>query len=218
MSENTTATWKIPYPSAAGKVNVTAVDIQEIAERFEAIVAMRAASGFEPGDIKPSAAATPQNGWLLCDGRAVFRAAQPVLFSAIGISCGPGDGIETFNLPNGQQAAFIGQWGVHALGEVGGTPVVTLTGPQTGSPAHTHAASEDGQEVIKEGATEINQSGPLLGIMGTTVEPATGGPIKAATAGIFGKPGEPEQVAPLEAGEGHENMPPWIAVNYFIKT
>ena len=39
-------------------------------------------------------------GWLLADGAAVSRAAYPLLFTAIGITAGSGDGSTTFNLPN----------------------------------------------------------------------------------------------------------------------
>lgn len=39
-------------------------------------------------------------GWILTDGSPISRAAFPLLFKAIGISAGAGDGSTTFNLPN----------------------------------------------------------------------------------------------------------------------
>lgn len=39
-------------------------------------------------------------GWLLCDGRPVSRAEFPKLFEAVGESWGPGDGNESFHLPD----------------------------------------------------------------------------------------------------------------------
>ncbi len=65
----------------------------------------------EPGAPGPAAAvpagtvimfAGPNipDGWLLCDGRTVRRADFPNLFSAIAVTYGVGDGVNTFGLPN----------------------------------------------------------------------------------------------------------------------
>ena len=43
---------------------------------------------------------TPDN-WLVCDGSEILRATYPVLFQAIGVYWGGGDGVTTFNLPPG---------------------------------------------------------------------------------------------------------------------
>jgi microcystin-dependent protein len=42
----------------------------------------------------------PPDGWLYCDGSAVSRTSNPVLFSTIGTLYGGGDGSTTFNLPD----------------------------------------------------------------------------------------------------------------------
>ena len=43
---------------------------------------------------------TAPTGWLDCNGAAVSRTEYPLLFTAIGISAGSGDGTTTFNIPN----------------------------------------------------------------------------------------------------------------------
>lgn len=43
------------------------------------------------------------DGWLICDGAAVPRAAYPELFRQIGTAYGAGDGSTTFNLPDKAQ-------------------------------------------------------------------------------------------------------------------
>jgi hypothetical protein len=59
-----------------------------------------------PGELMPSgavvmfgAAPTPPDGFLVCDGSSVLRAAFPTLFAAIGTAYGSADE-EHFNLPN----------------------------------------------------------------------------------------------------------------------
>ncbi len=49
--------------------------------------------------ISSFATATP-SGYLYCDGTPVSRTSYSDLFSAIGTSCGSGDGSTTFNLPD----------------------------------------------------------------------------------------------------------------------
>ena len=53
-----------------------------------------------PGTIVAFAGTTVPTGWALCDGSPVSRTMYAGLFTAIGISFGGGDGINTFNLPD----------------------------------------------------------------------------------------------------------------------
>jgi hypothetical protein len=61
----------------------------------------RDASGWDPGDIKTRAAntAVPQ-GWAYCNGQALNRTTDAVLFGVIGTTYGAGDGTTTFNVPD----------------------------------------------------------------------------------------------------------------------
>lgn len=45
--------------------------------------------------------ASAPDGWLLANHAAVSRTTYAALFTLIGTSFGPGDGMTTFNLPNG---------------------------------------------------------------------------------------------------------------------
>lgn len=60
---------------------------------------LRLAVQDQPGLIVISGAGAPQTT-LLCDGSAVSRTTYAALFSAIGTTFGPGDGVTTFNIPN----------------------------------------------------------------------------------------------------------------------
>ena len=52
------------------------------------------------GTVFAFAGTAAPNGWLLCTGSAVSRTTYAQLWSAIGSSCGSGDGSTTFNVPD----------------------------------------------------------------------------------------------------------------------
>ncbi len=58
----------------------------------------------------PYAGATLPTGWLWCDGSAVSRTTYARLFTAIGITYGPGDGSTTFNLPDADNRFILGKY------------------------------------------------------------------------------------------------------------
>ena len=61
------------------------------------------------GSVIAFAGATAPNGWLLCDGSAVSRADNSLLFSVIGATFGSGDGSTTFNLPDLRARVIVGK-------------------------------------------------------------------------------------------------------------
>jgi microcystin-dependent protein len=61
------------------------------------------------GDVKFVTYATPEQGWLECDGSAISRIEYSELFEKIGTTYGEGDGITTFNLPD-FRGEFIRGW------------------------------------------------------------------------------------------------------------
>lgn len=52
------------------------------------------------GFILPFYGETAPPGTLICDGSEISREAYPELYEEIGALCGPGDGVNTFNLPD----------------------------------------------------------------------------------------------------------------------
>lgn len=64
-----------------------------------------------PGTILPYAlggAINPNTGYLSCDGAAVSRVTYAALFTYIGTTWGPGDSINTFNVPDLRGRGLIG--------------------------------------------------------------------------------------------------------------
>ena len=144
-------------------------------------------------------------GWAFCDGSLLQISTNTALFSLLGTTYG-GDGVNTFALPDmrGQVAFAMGQSTAgsnYVLGQFGGVPQVTLTVPQI--PSHVH---------------NINvQSGPA----GTSVP--TGQYLAVADAGVANvytaSTKETGLTAPLNPNTGgvpHDNLQPYLALNYVI--
>ena len=68
----------------------------------DAQVANATATALPAGSTLHFAGNNIPTGFLLCDGRAVSRTTYAVLFKAIGVTWGNGDGSSTFNLPDGR--------------------------------------------------------------------------------------------------------------------
>lgn len=157
-----------------------------------------------PGMIIPYAGPTEPNGWLFCYGQNVSRTSYSSLFSVIGTTYGVGDGSTTFNLPDlrgrvpiakdnmgGSSANRVVAVAADTLGGSGGAEVHTLVAAEI--PAHDH-----GPFYLPTGSSPF------------TATKATSASLSARTDAIgansFGGSGS------------HNNMQPYIAINYLIKT
>lgn len=132
-------------------------------------------------------------GWLLCDGTAVSRTTYSSLFSIIGTTYGVGDNSTTFNLPDLRGRVPIGSGqgsGLtnRTLGGTGGSETHTLTVDEI--PAHTHTYERN-----------IGTASPT-GSGGVTCRDLLDYPETSSTGG----------------GQPHNNMQPYLVVNYIIKT
>jgi len=96
------------------------------------------------GDIRWSARTRDYDGWLLCDGRQIYRNAYPALFAIIGTSFGAGNGTTTFNIPDsrGRVVGAIGQ-GSNLTNRTLGTSLGEENHQLTVAemPAHTHTGT-----------------------------------------------------------------------------
>ena len=116
-------TQEIVNAIAAAGITPSRNDLTQLAQAIRAI----ATAASPTGAVQFFAQATAPDGWLVCDGRAVSRAAYPELFDAIGETYGAGNGANTFNLPN-----LIGRFAEGATSNVGqemlpGLPNITGT-------------------------------------------------------------------------------------------
>ena len=139
-------------------------------------------------------------GWAKCDGQIMPIDQNDALFALIGTTYG-GDGQSTFGLPDlrGRGPVHMGQGpglSNRIIGESGGVETVALTTNQI--PAHSHPVAA---------ATSFTSSSPA----GSAPAPgATYGDAPDATR-MHGS-----MVQPAGAGSAHENMPPFLAINWCI--
>jgi microcystin-dependent protein len=159
------------------------------------------------GTINMWPTATAPTGYLLCAGAAVSRTTYAALFAVISTTFGIGDGSTTFNLPN-----YTGRMPYGAtVGATGGSAdavVVSHTHSASSSvsdPGHKHGP-EQGSFVQQGGS---GQSGGFTGD-GKTLASLTA----SATTGI--------SVATTIASAGvsgtNANLPPYLGINFIIKT
>lgn len=123
-----------------------AVGTADLADQAITYAKLAAGERWEPGDIKPSARATPTTGWLLCDGAVISRATYANLFAGIGILYGAGDGSTTFGLPDLRQKFPMGKAASgtgSVLGSTGGSRDAVVVSHQhtfgTGNESVGHA-------------------------------------------------------------------------------
>ena len=152
------------------------------------------------GGIMPWAApaVTPVPvGWALCDGQAISRTTFVDLFNVIGTDYGVGDGATTFNVPDLQGRFPLGQEpggdvDFDNVAETGGEKDHTLTATELPDHSHTH---------------------DILAL----TDPALPGPAYTSLVLPPGPPPTPAGTLP-GGGTAHNNMPPFLVINYIIRT
>jgi microcystin-dependent protein len=125
------------------------------------------------GAVINYAAATPPQGWLVCDGSAISRATFVDLFQVIGTTFGVGDGSTTFNLPDmtNRVAVGLGTGTFGALNNAGGAETFAVTLGTANLPAHQHGVTV---------AAHLHSNGTLVATSHT--HPVTGAPAVGSLA------------------------------------
>jgi len=152
------------------------------------------------GEIRLFAGNFAPQGWALCDGQLLSIADNDVLFALIGTTYG-GDGQTTFALPDlrGRVPQHTGP--AEPLATMAGFETVTLTAAQM--PAHTHLLAASTAAQGGDSADPTNRIwAPSDARTFTTASPDA---VMHATA-----------LAPTGSAMAHDNMMPFLAVNYII--
>ena len=163
------------------------------------------------GEIRMFAGNYPPNGWAFCDGSLISISENDVLFTLIGTTYG-GDGQTTFALPDFRGRAPISVSSGNSMGQMGGTETVTLTGTQI--PAHRHPM----QVVNVPGTTNVPSPGVMPAKAADIEFP--GGTKQVMTYAKDNAGGEiqanPQSVNPQGFSQPHDNMKPFVGINYII--
>jgi microcystin-dependent protein len=160
------------------------------------------------GEIRAVGYNFAPTGWAMCNGQLLAISSNTALFSLLGTYYG-GDGKSNFALPNlqgmcpvnagqGNGLSYIG------LGEDGGVPQVTLLTQQMA--LHNH------------GIGVVNSAGTENTPMNTSLAEAHFGrdPSLQYGPGTTQVPMNPQMLAFTGGSQPHNNMPPYLVVNFII--
>jgi microcystin-dependent protein len=190
------------------------------------------------GIINQYGGSVAPDGYLLCTGQSVSTGAYPALFAAIGYTYG-GSG-SSFNIPNLQNRVPVGRGPdveFDTLGETGGSKTHQLTVNEMPSHTHTQDAHNHSQNSHVHSITDPGHAhvlrGPIWRETGGNVALAGGNighsvdqglqssatvtniSIVSATATNIAATATNQNTG---GGQAHNNLQPYIVLNYIIKT
>lgn len=167
------------------------------------------------GEIRAFAFSYAPQGWAFCAGNTLAIAQNQALYAVIGTTYG-GDGRNTFQLPDMRGRAPMnsgtgpGGGPSSQVGQKTGEPTVTLTQPQM--PMHNHTAQGvqalAGQSLTGMPSPTAYASIPRYSATNTTYDSWS---LSNPTI-----PLHPQAVGPAGGGAGHDNLSPYLAMNFCI--
>jgi microcystin-dependent protein len=158
------------------------------------------------GEVRMFAGNFAPRSWAFTNGQILSIASNTALFSILGTMYG-GNGQTTFGLPDLRSRFPIGVGqgpglSTRSEGEVGGEETVTLL--EREMPAHTHAL-----QASSAAATHIRPQARVL----AKVDPPTGNNIYADAPNSAMAP---ESIGLAGGSQPHDNMPPYLGINFII--
>jgi microcystin-dependent protein len=152
-------------------------------------------------------------GWHVCDGSVMQISTNQALYSLLGNTYG-GDLKTYFNLPDLRGRVPVDQSYTgdpdYARGKALGTETVALTAAQT--PAHQHTVNV------------LNTAGNASAPTGNTISGTASNALVPVAPTIYATPGStpiplnPGVLSSTGAGNGHNNMQPFLVMNFCIAT
>jgi microcystin-dependent protein len=138
-------------------------------------------------------------GWAFCNGATMPIDQNDTLFQLIGTTYG-GDGQTTFNLPDLRGRVPLHQGSGFVLGQQAGVESVTLTTSQI--PSHNHVPQANG--------TAGTQAGPANGLW------AFDNVTNLFAVDPPSNPMDPAAIASAGGSQPHDNMMPFLAINFIL--
>lgn len=150
------------------------------------------------GEIRIFAGNFAPYGWAFCNGALLPIDEYDTLFNLIGTTYG-GDGQQTFALPDLSSRIPVGVGPGRVLGQASGQETVTLNPLQL--PVHSHRPQASARE-----GTAQDPGNRVWAASGAKPYTSEGADVPMSTSALSSAGGN----------EPHENMPPYLAVNYII--
>lgn len=171
------------------------------------VAASIAAQLVPAGTIVATARTAAPSGWLLCQGQNLLRAGTYAdLYDAIGTNYGSADSTH-FYIPNLKGKVPVGIDAADSTfsdhNKTGGAKTVTLS--VNNLPPHNHLFGADDQIQSAGSYTKIS------GFSYDAISSLSGGGGNYLTKGLY------EGSTSRSGNTAHENMPPYVTVNYMIK-
>lgn len=172
-------------------------------------------------------------GYLLCNGDAVSRSTYATLFSVVGTTFGAGNGSTTFNLPNYTNRMPYGT----TVGATGGSAdAIVVSHTHTGTTStvdinHTHSGQTAGQSnghthQANSGLPGTGQGAPGGNTVQQSAGSATTSDVSADhshsfTSGAMNSNNTHNHTFTTASSGGsgtNANLPPYLGINFIIKT
>lgn len=150
-------------------------------------------------------------GWVKCQGQIMPISQNTMLFSLLGAAYG-GNGTSNFALPDLQGAMPMQQGqgpglSLHDLGETGGTGTVSLLTSEI--PSHSHPIN-----TAKATDSTVTIGNPSANVaLGAAPTRAFSSQIAPVSNQVFMAP---TQMGTAGSGQPHNNMPPYLTLNFCI--
>lgn len=162
-----------------------------------------AGGGVPTGTIVPFAGSSAPTGWLLCDGGQYSTSSYSTLYAVIGTTYGGGNG--SFRVPDLRGRTPVGknQGTFSALGRIGGEETHTLSIAEM--PSHQHPMNENTYMDVQTRSGWQPYVNDTTGSRWFTNKRHDNLSFSDIATGPTGQ------------GVPHNNMPPYLVLNYIIK-
>lgn len=152
-------------------------------------------------EVRMTGFAFAPKGWALCNGQLLAIGQNQALFSLLGTTYG-GNGVTTFALPDLRGRVPIHTGAGFSLGQQAGEASHTLTMGEM--PGHTHS--------LGISTAVSHQADPSARVLGNVEAGALNYYAPQDSTATLA----PATVANAGASQPHENMQPYLAVNFII--